>query len=198
MALPHPSPPTTPPSSPRRAVFLDRDDTLIHCRSVTPDGDLGDPELVRLTDGAAEACAALTKAGYALIVVSNQGGVARGRYTEREVGAVNARVNELLGGVIERFYYCPFHPRGIVPAYTREHPWRKPAPGMPLAAAQAMDLDLARSWMIGDAERDIEAGHGAGCRAVRIGGAGVESSAECVAPDLAHAARIILREPDRS
>ncbi|MEZ6210980.1 MAG: HAD-IIIA family hydrolase [Phycisphaerales bacterium] len=178
-------------------MFLDRDDTLIHCRSVTPDGDLGDPELVRLVDGAADACAELARAGYTLIVVSNQGGVARGRYTEREVGAVNARVNELLGGVIERFYYCPFHPRGIVPAYTREHPWRKPAPGMPLAAAQAMGLDLHRSWMIGDAERDIEAGHGAGCRAVRIGGAGVESRAEFVAADLAQAARIILREPDR-
>jgi len=152
-------------------------------------------------DGASEACARLAEAGYILIVVSNQGGVARGRYTEHEVGAVNQKINELLrggGGTIERFYYCPFHPRGVVPAYTKEHPWRKPSPGMLLAAAQAMNIDLARSWMVGDAERDIEAGHAAGCRAVRIANAGVESNAEFVATDLLQATRVILEEAGRS
>lgn len=181
------------------AVFLDRDDTLIPCRSVTPDGDLGDPALVRLADGALEACRALAQAGFALIVVSNQGGVARGRYTEKDVAAVNQRLNGLLGGLIDRFYTCPFHPGGIVPAYTREHPWRKPAPGMLLAAADALGLDLQQSWMVGDAPRDIQAGHAAGCRTILIASEGspVPIAPSFVAPNLEQAARIILRESRR-
>lgn len=144
------------------AVFLDRDDTLIACRSVVPGGDLGDPGLVRLLPGAFEACGRLREAGFALIVVSNQGGVARGAYPIAAVEAVNGRVNELLGGAIEAFYYCPYHPRGVVAEYAREHPWRKPAPGMILAAAAERGLDLGRSWLIGDMERDCQAGRAAG------------------------------------
>lgn len=179
----------------RRAVFLDRDDTLIYCRSVTPDGDLGDPALVRLIDGAFEACRRLAQAGFSLIVVSNQGGVARGRYTETEVAGVNSRLNELLGGLIHRFYTCPFHPGGVVPAYTREHPWRKPAPGMLLAAADALGLNLQQSWMIGDSPRDIQAGHAAGCRAILIAPSDdLRSPADFRAPNLTDAAAIILKE----
>lgn len=144
------------------AIFLDRDDTLIACRSIIPDGDLGDPDLVRLLPGAAEACRALRHAGFALVVVSNQGGVARGRYTADAVRAVNCRLNDLLDHAIDAFYFCPYHPRGLVPEFTREHPWRKPAPGMILDAAAAMSLDLSRSWLIGDAERDCQAGRAAG------------------------------------
>lgn len=153
---------------PRPGVFLDRDDTLIACRTVTTDGDLGDPALVELLPGAGEACEKLKRAGFPLIVVSNQGGVARGKYAIEDVERVNARANELLCGVIDAFRYCPYHPQGSVPEYAREHPWRKPQPGMILDAAQELDIDLARSWVIGDMPRDVEAGRAAGCRTILV------------------------------
>lgn len=155
----------------RRAVFLDRDDTLIACRDVTPDGDLGDPALVRLLPGVKDACAALKAAGWFLAVVSNQGGVARGKYGLDQVDACNQRLNELLGpaAAIDAFRFCPYHPAGVMCGLAREHPWRKPAPGMLLDLAQHHAIDLAASWMVGDAERDIEAGLAAGCRTIRIG-----------------------------
>lgn len=150
------------------AIFLDRDDTLIHCDDVAPDGDLGDPALVRLVPGAADACSRLKAAGYRLIVVSNQGGVARGRFTVTDVERVNARLNELLGGAIDAFRFCPYHPRGAVPEFTREHPWRKPQAGMFFDAALALSIDLPRSWTIGDADRDMQAGRAAGTRTIQI------------------------------
>jgi D-glycero-D-manno-heptose 1,7-bisphosphate phosphatase len=163
----------------RPAVFLDRDDTLMEANSLpappppAAPGDVIDPALVRLLPGAREACAALKRAGFALVVVSNQGSVARGGATTAQVDRVNARLASLLGdSVIDAFYYCPFHPRGNVPAFTMEHPWRKPSPGMILAAAEDLSLDLARSWLVGDAERDIQAGIAAGIdpsRCLRVG-----------------------------
>lgn len=167
------------PSLMRPAVFLDRDDTLMEANSLpapappAAPGDVIDPALVRLLPGAREACEQLKRAGYLLVVVSNQGVVARGGATTAQVDAVNTRLSQLLGvGVIDAFYYCPFHPRGSVAAFTMEHPWRKPSPGMILAATEDLGLDLARSWVIGDAERDIQAGIAAGIdpsRCLRIG-----------------------------
>lgn len=174
---------------------MDRDDTLIRCDEVAPNGDLGDPGLVVLLDGAFEACRQLRDAGFALVVVTNQGGVARGKYGRAEVEAVNARVNELLGGQIDAFRYCPYHPKGSVPEFTREHPFRKPAPGMILDAAEKLNLDLARSWMVGDKVRDCEAGRSAGCKTIFLSGAeNVEPhpAIDWVAPDVAGAAAIII------
>lgn len=183
-----------------RAVFLDRDDTLIECNGLPPPpppaapGDLTDPALVRLLPGVLEACAAMKNAGYALVVVSNQGVVARGGATVQRVEEVNRRVGELLSvhgqPLIDRFYFCPYHPRGTVPEFAHEHPWRKPAPGMITAAAADLGLDLAASWLIGDAERDIQAGIAAGldpARCLRIGPAHY--------PDLPAAADAILARP---
>jgi D-glycero-D-manno-heptose 1,7-bisphosphate phosphatase len=149
---------------PAPAVFLDRDDTLIRCDDVTPDGDLGDPNLVEPLPGAVDACRRLKDAGLTLVVVTNQGGVARGRYSTSTVDAVNARVNDVFGGVFDAFRFCPYHPKGTVPEFTREHPWRKPAPGMLFDAADALGIDLGASWMIGDRVRDCTAGRAAGCR----------------------------------
>ncbi len=164
---------------PRRAVFLDRDDTLVECRSLPAPappgapGDLVDPALVRLLPGVRDALGRLHGAGFALVVVSNQGCVARGAATVRRVEEVNARVAALLAPVpIAAFYFCPFHPKGSVPGYAHEHPWRKPAPGMILAAARDLSLDLPGSWLIGDAPRDVEAGLNAGLaprRCLRVG-----------------------------
>lgn len=151
------------------AVFLDRDNTLI-----ANEGDLGDPSRVELIDGVAAGLRALREAGYRLIVVTNQGGVARGKYTENDVDAVNQRIARLVdehagaSGLIDRFYYCPYHPEATVAEYRREHPWRKPNPGMLVQAARDLDLDLERSWLIGDQMRDIQAGHAAGCSTVLV------------------------------
>ncbi|MCA9285802.1 MAG: HAD family hydrolase [Phycisphaerales bacterium] len=167
------------------AVFLDRDNTLI-----ANDGDLGDPAQVRLMDGVAEGLQRLRDAGYRLVVVTNQGGVARGRYTERDVDAVNQRIAQLvdettgLAGVIDRFYYCPFHPEATLDEYRREHPWRKPSPGMLLQAAHDMSLDLASSWLVGDQARDIEAGQAAGCRTVLVRRANRETAPGGPAPTI--------------
>ncbi|MFM9957418.1 MAG: D-glycero-alpha-D-manno-heptose-1,7-bisphosphate 7-phosphatase [Phycisphaerales bacterium] len=180
-------------AQPRPAIFFDRDDTLIACRTVTPDGDLGDPALVQLLPGALEACRALKRAGYFLAVVSNQGGVARGKYGLDQVGACNDRLNELLEHAIDAFRFCPYHPSGTVCGMSREHPWRKPAPGMLLDIAQHHHIDLARSWMIGDAERDVEAGLAAGCRAIRVAASPDEPTrAHHRASTLSEAASIIL------
>ncbi len=158
------------------AIFLDRDNTLI-----ANDGDLGDPAAVRIITGVGPGLRALRDAGYRLIVVSNQAGVARGKFTEEDVDAVHQRIATLVdeqsgrgeggspatgGGLIDRFYYCPYHPEATLPDYRRDHPWRKPHPGMILQAARDMGLDLSRSWMIGDQERDVLAGKAAGCRTV--------------------------------
>jgi len=149
------------------AVFLDRDNTIIH-----NDGDLGDPEGVKLIQGAASAIASLRGLNYKIIVVTNQGGVARGKYTEDDVQKTNQRVADLVraasGGIIDRFYYCPFHPQGTVAEYCREHEWRKPAPGMLLQAARDLQIDLSQSWMVGDQMRDVQAGVAAGTRAILL------------------------------
>jgi D-glycero-D-manno-heptose 1,7-bisphosphate phosphatase len=159
----------------RAAVFLDRDNTLI-----ANDGDLGDPNQVRLLDGVAGGIRALRDAGFRIVVITNQGGVARGVFTEDDVQAVNEQLSRLVdeqagaGGLIDRVYYCPYHPEGVISAYRREHPWRKPHSGMLLQAAHDLQLDLARSWMIGDQPRDIRAGQSAGCRTVLLGQLGDE------------------------
>jgi D-glycero-D-manno-heptose 1,7-bisphosphate phosphatase len=150
------------------AIFFDRDNTLI-----ANDGHLGDPGQVRLIPGAA---AAITKAralGFAVVSFSNQSGVARGLFNEDAVRAVNEKMQELLtrenrDAKIDRNEFCPFHPEAVVEKYKQESELRKPKPGMILLAAEEMELDLSASWVIGDAPRDIDAGHAAGCRTILI------------------------------
>jgi D-glycero-D-manno-heptose 1,7-bisphosphate phosphatase len=150
----------------RPAVFFDRDNTLI-----ANDGYLGDPAQVILIAGAADAIARVRALGYAVVVVSNQSGVARGLFGEDAVRAVNERMKAMLVAAnpkaqIDRHEYCPYHPEGVVEAYRKDSPLRKPQPGMLRAAAETLGVDLARSWIIGDAPRDIQAGKAAGCRTI--------------------------------
>lgn len=166
------------------AVFLDRDDTLIATREATLHGarvgDLSDASLVRLLPGVAGACAKMRSAGYGLVIVSNQGCVARGNASLGDVERVNERVCALLleeGGVdVSGVYCCPFHPDGTVVGYSREHDWRKPSAGMVIAAAGALGIDLQSSWLVGDALRDLECGRRAGIaedRLLHVGDDGV-------------------------
>ncbi|HYE02029.1 MAG TPA: HAD-IIIA family hydrolase [Phycisphaerales bacterium] len=183
----------------RPAVFLDRDDTLIATREATRDtawpGDLSDPELVRLLPGVPEGLALLGGAGLALVVVSNQGGVSRGACTLGQVRATNQRLRELVrreaGVELDGLYFCPHHPGGSVSPWNTEHPWRKPAPGMILAAATDLELDLTRSWLIGDGERDIAAGVAAGIPRERAVLLGTDE------PDFLSAARRVLTAEGR-
>jgi len=153
-----------------RAVFLDRDNTLI-----ADPGYIRQPDQVKLLPGAAEAVRRFRDAGYRVVVVTNQSGVARGYLTEDQLAAVHDRLRTLLradGAELDAIYYCPYldGPDATVATYRRKSPLRKPEPGMLLQAAADHQLDLARSWMIGDSERDVEAGRRAGCRSVLLVG----------------------------
>ncbi|MEM6553400.1 MAG: HAD family hydrolase, partial [Planctomycetota bacterium] len=180
------------------AVFLDRDNTLIH-----GEGTVRDLESVRLLKGVGPAVASLKGLGYAVIVVTNQPGVAMGEMTEDAVRAVHLRLAEMVeasanGARIDGFYFCPFDPDGVVEAYRGDHEDRKPRPGMLLGAAEDHGLDLSRSWMVGDAETDVLAGSAAGVRTVLVG-AGLAGLAEemtgerpdYVAETLVEAVRVI-------
>lgn len=151
------------------AVFLDRDDTLIANRAITAGGphpgDLFDPAMVRLLPGVVQGLRRLRAAGLRLVCVTNQGCVARGHATLEQVLATNRRLRDLLAAEsadLDALYFCPYHPTGTVAPWNREHPWRKPAPGMFLQAADDLGIDLAASWMIGDARRDGDAAVAAG------------------------------------
>lgn len=163
-----------------RAVFLDRDDTLILNRSATAagpsPGDLGDPSLVRLLPGAGAACITMRNLGFLLVVVTNQGAVARGNCSTGDVDAVNSAMFTMLrqaGADLDAVYFCPYHPAGRVAPFNVEHHWRKPAAGMYLAAALDLHIDLNNSWSIGDSERDTRAAIAAGISpdcSIQIGG----------------------------
>ena len=149
-----------------KAIFLDRDETLIE-----DPGYINHPDQVKLLDGVADALIELKALGYKLIVATNQSAVARGIVTEEVLGEIHNRLKQLLaekGAFLDQIYYCPYHPDGVVPKYRKESDWRKPNPGMLLTAADEMDIDLSQSWCIGNSSRDIEAGQQAGCKTILI------------------------------
>ncbi len=149
-----------------KAVFLDKDGTLIEDVPYNVD-----PERIQLTRGAVEGLYVLYKAGYQLIVITNQSGVARGYFPESALVAVEERLRQLLAEVgvpCLGFYYCPHHPDGVVQELAIACACRKPEPGLLLCAAADHDIDLAQSWFIGDILNDVEAGRSAGCRTILI------------------------------
>ena len=169
------------------AVFLDRDGTLME-----DTGYVGDPAKVRVLARVPEALGRLKARGFALVIVTNQSGIARGHFTEADFHAVQARFEELAGpGLIDAVYFCAEHP-GTATAR------RKPGPGMLLEAARDLGLDLARSWMVGDRAGDLEAGLRAGVRPILVRtGIGAEADAAgavFVAADFAEAAEFILAQ----
>jgi D-glycero-D-manno-heptose 1,7-bisphosphate phosphatase len=146
---------------PRPALFLDRDGVI----NVEVDY-LSDPDRVALAPGAARAIAAMNARGVPVVVVTNQSGIARGKFGEAELAAVTARLGELLaaeGARVDATYWCPHHPDGTVAAYAVACACRKPGTKLLTDAAAALDLDLARSVMVGDKASDLAAGRNAGC-----------------------------------
>ncbi|MGD1043058.1 MAG: HAD family hydrolase [Sedimentisphaerales bacterium] len=151
-----------------KAIFLDRDNTIIE-----DPGYINNPDQVKLIEGVTEPLSELKAMGYKLVVVSNQSAVARGIVTEEALGQIHKRLEQLLaekGVSLDRIYYCPYYIDGVIPKYRRESDWRKPNPGMLLAAGKDMDINLPESWMVGDSPSDIEAGARAGCRTIMLAG----------------------------
>lgn len=182
----------------RRGLFLDKDGTLVENIPYNVD-----PSRIRLMPGAGEAVRSLAAAGFLPVVVSNQSGVARGRFEVEDLDAVEVRLAQLLrahGVRLSGFYFCPHHPEGTVPGFGVECNCRKPEPGLIERAAGDLGIDLARSWMVGDILDDVEAGNRAGCRAVLIANGGETEwrpgrhrVPAITAPDLPSAAAAILK-----
>jgi D-glycero-D-manno-heptose 1,7-bisphosphate phosphatase len=185
----------------RPAVFLDRDGTVIDEL-----GYLGDSSRIDVFPWSAAALRDLAGAGFALVIVTNQAGVARGFFDEDTVRAVNASLDQRLraeGAVVDGYYYCPHHPEGVVERYRMACRCRKPAPGMIEDAARDLGLDVSRSWVVGDTWLDVGLAVQAGSRGilVRTGhGARVEAErpegvdAAAIVATLGDAARFILAQ----
>jgi D-glycero-D-manno-heptose 1,7-bisphosphate phosphatase len=185
----------------RAAVFLDRDGTMV--RDVNY---MRSPGQLRLLPRAGAAIRRLNENGFAVVITTNQSGVARGLLTEADLAEIHSLLERRLaryGAHIDGIYYCPHHPDVGAPKYRRRCRCRKPAPGMLLRAARDLNLALERSFAVGDTRRDIEAGRRAGCRTVLVGagrtrtGTGTsepESGADHVAADLFDAASWILAQ----
>lgn len=180
-----------------RAVFVDRDDTILD-----DPGYINDPSLVKLLPGVGPALRQLGEAGYLLIMVTNQSGIARGMLDESTLMRIHEELMRQLaahGAHLDGIYYCPFHPEGTIARYACESDLRKPNPGMLLQAAQDMDIDLKASWMIGDSSRDTQAGQRAGCRTIQIkpnnqDDAPIVPKPDFTAANLSEAATIVLRQ----
>lgn len=176
----------------RAAIFLDRDGVLNELVA-DPVSGVGESPLrledVRLVPGAAAAAAALGRAGYALVCVSNQPAAAKGKVSVEALGAIHRRLAALLAkeeAALDGSRLCLHHPEGTVPELTGACACRKPAPGMLLDAAAALELDLTRSWMVGDTDADILAGAAAGCKTLLIRHPGsVHKRLRVVDPDAA-------------
>jgi len=187
-----------------KAVFLDRDNTLIE-----DPGYISDPKVVTLLPGVELALKSLAQCGYKLVVVTNQSGIARGLITEQTLEKIHAELRRQLserGAHLDGIYYCPFHPEGTIEEFAKQSDLRKPQPGMLQLAAKELDIDLSQSWMVGDSARDIEAGQRAGCKTIRVRSRpdrhatpGLENDedvqADCTVRNLVDAARVILRAP---
>ncbi|MCC6315914.1 MAG: HAD family hydrolase [Thermomicrobiales bacterium] len=148
------------------ALFLDRDGTLVHPRHYP-----ARPEELVLYDGIGSGLRRLQAAGFRLVLITNQAGIARGYFSEADLDRMHAHLRaELaaLGVALDAIYYCPHHIEGAVAPYAHACDCRKPAPGMLLHAAIDLDLDLDSSWFLGDILDDVEAGNRAGCRTVLI------------------------------
>jgi histidinol-phosphate phosphatase family protein len=167
------------------AVFFDRDGTIMH------DADYcGDPKDVHVFPLVPDSLRKLKAHGCRLIMVTNQSGIGRGYFTREQYEAVHAEVLRQIGEpLIDATYVCP-DPPGV------DSQCRKPAPGMVLQGAREQNVDLSRSIFVGDKEVDVQCGHNAGTKAIRVRTGfernTAESAADWVAEDFAEAAEIIL------
>jgi D-glycero-D-manno-heptose 1,7-bisphosphate phosphatase len=185
----------------RPAVFLDRDGTLIE-----DVGYLDRLDRVTFFPWTVDTIRALNRAGLAMVVVTNQSGIARGMFPEAFVEETHRYLTAHLeagGARVDAYYYCPHHPRGTVDPYSRRCDCRKPGRGLVDRAARDLGLDPERSFVVGDTWLDVQLGRAVGARAilVRTGMGAVEErrppsgvTADAVVDNLAAAASWILMD----
>ncbi len=185
----------------RAAVFLDRDGTINE-----EVGYLSDPDALMLIDGSGEAVRRIHAAGFLVVLVTNQSGIARGYFTKATLEAIHARLCtelEKVGARLDGIYVCPHHVHGTVPTYTIDCDCRKPQTALVEQAARDLDIELSASYMVGDHFKDIELAKNSGMRSVLVlTGHGQEewdgadeslrSRPDHVAPNLAAAVEWIL------
>ncbi len=174
----------------RPGILLDRDGTII-----VDHGYVGSIDRVEFIEGAPEAIASFNRAGIPVAVVTNQAGVARGLYGIDDVARVHEHIAEHLaehGAHVDLFAYCPYHPAGSVKAFARTSEDRKPRPGMAKAAAAALNLDLAASWVVGDRPEDIGLAEAVAASAIYLGNGDCQRPGVWSFPSLAAAAPFIL------
>lgn len=149
-----------------RAIFIDKDGTLIKDNPYNVD-----PSKIEFYPEVWEALRLIARQGFAFIVVSNQPGVAKGYFSEVELEKLISwfrRTFSEQGLPLSGFYYCPHHPEGVVDSYSMACQCRKPNPGLIFRAARHLNVELGKSWMIGDILNDVEAGNRAGCRTIML------------------------------
>jgi D-glycero-D-manno-heptose 1,7-bisphosphate phosphatase len=177
------------------ALFLDRDGTLVH-----PGHYPSRPEDLHLYEGIGPKLRALQEAGYLLVIITNQAGIARGYFSESDLQRMHTYLASelaMLGVWLAGIYHCPHHPQGVRPELAISCSCRKPQPGMLLQAAEDLSIDLQQSWFVGDILDDVEAGNRAGCRTILVDQGTEQPPGEflrCptfVARDILHALSII-------
>jgi len=190
-----------------RAVFLDRDgvinELVYHCEPGIIDSPFTVDQL-KVMPGVGGAIRRLRDAGYKIALVSNQPGIAKGKFSEQTFQEIRQKLNRELAkdnAYLDQEYYCLHHPEAKVATLKAECECRKPKPGLLLKAAGEMGINLSRSWLVGDGLTDIQAGKSAGCRTILIGKMKCElcqlidqanARPDAIARDLTEAVNIIL------
>jgi D-glycero-D-manno-heptose 1,7-bisphosphate phosphatase len=179
----------------QQALFIDRDGTLVHPRHYP-----SQPHELQLYDGIGPGLRRLQRAGFQLIVITNQSGVAHGYFSQADLERMHAHLAGELARLqvrLDGVYYCPHHPDGRIAELAIACDCRKPQPGLLVRAAAELQIDLHRSWFVGDILDDVEAGERAGCRTILVD-LGTEPlppntlrEPDFVARDTAHALAII-------
>ena len=150
----------------KKAVFLDRDGTILdELGYLTPDST------IHIYPYSIDAIRLLSRGGYAVVIITNQGGIGLGLYDDAFVDRTHKGLADQFaagGAAIDGWYYCPHHPEAVVPELKQVCGCRKPAIGLVTAAARDLDLDLHASWIVGDQWRDVEVGHRIGARSVLV------------------------------
>ncbi|MBO9640851.1 D-glycero-alpha-D-manno-heptose-1,7-bisphosphate 7-phosphatase [Siphonobacter aquaeclarae] len=167
----------------KKCVFLDRDGVL----NQDTEGYLFRTEDLIIPEGTVEALRQMKEAGYMLIVITNQAGIAKGLYKKEDVVKCHEFLQEKCGNLLDDLYFCPHHPD-----YTSNSLLRKPDSLMLEKAMAKYAIDPAQSWMIGDRERDVQAGHKAGVRTIRIAQEETPSKAEWLTSSLWEASSVVV------
>ncbi len=159
----------------KRGIFLDRDGVINAVVYDPEHGIIDSPTNLgqfRLLPGAGRAIKRIKEMGFLAVVVSNQPGIAKDKFSLEMLQAIDKKMKEELaqdGARLDRIYYCLDHPEAVKKEYRKNSPCRKPNPGLLLKAAQELKIDLASSYMIGDGLIDVQAGKRAGCKTVLLG-----------------------------